>query len=278
MLEEPLLFERGSLDTSGVDLPPVPPVPDRLGGLGRDAVIGLPGFSEPEAVRHYTRLSRQNYAIDLGIFPLGSCTMKHNPRLNEKMARLPGFADIHPLQPQSTVQGALELIDVLADDPAWADWSLEQLDRCGSRGPLIINPLILAELSPRFERAADLEAALAQLPLQRQALPWDAAFLAGQAFKVYRQTQGLKTTPMPDFYIGAHALVGGLQLLQPLHALLPLALDRALQAIADVIEPHDGLAQQSLAASLQGTATHGIELILPLLHAGRGVLFHAAVQ
>ena len=115
MLEEPLLFERGSLDTSGVYLPPVPPVPDRLGGLGRDAVIGLPGFSEPEAVRHYTRLSRQNYAIDLGIFPLGSCTMKHNPRLNEKMARLPGFADIHPLQPQSTVQGALELIDVLAD-------------------------------------------------------------------------------------------------------------------------------------------------------------------
>jgi glycine dehydrogenase subunit 2 len=64
-------------------------------------------------VRHYTRLSRQNYAIDLGIFPLGSCTMKHNPRLNEKMARLPGFADIHPLQPSDTVQGALELIEVL---------------------------------------------------------------------------------------------------------------------------------------------------------------------
>jgi glycine dehydrogenase subunit 2 len=65
-------------------------------------------------VRHYTRLSRQNYAIDLGLFPLGSCTMKHNPRLNEKMARLPGFADIHPLQPQETVQGALELIRELA--------------------------------------------------------------------------------------------------------------------------------------------------------------------
>jgi len=115
MLEEPLLFERGAADGSGVDLAPVPPVPDRLGGLARDAAIGLPGFSEPEAVRHYTRLSRQNYAIDLGIFPLGSCTMKHNPRLNEKMARLPGFADIHPLQPQQTVQGALELIESLAD-------------------------------------------------------------------------------------------------------------------------------------------------------------------
>ncbi|MEA3003158.1 MAG: glycine dehydrogenase subunit 2, partial [Sphingomonadales bacterium] len=77
--------------------------------------IGLPGLSEPQAVRHYTRLSRQNYAIDLGLFPLGSCTMKHNPRLNEKMARLPGFADIHPLQPVDTVQGALEVIARLGE-------------------------------------------------------------------------------------------------------------------------------------------------------------------
>ena len=74
----------------------------------------MPGLTEPEVVRHYTRLSRQNYAIDLGPFPLGSCTMKHNPRLNEKMARLPGFADIHPLQPRETVQGALAVINELA--------------------------------------------------------------------------------------------------------------------------------------------------------------------
>ena len=64
-------------------------------------------------MRHYVRLSRKNYAIDSGLYPLGSCTMKHNPRLNEKMARLPGFADIHPLQPQSTVQGAIALMEVL---------------------------------------------------------------------------------------------------------------------------------------------------------------------
>ena len=114
MLEEPLLFERGAVDRCGVDLDPVPVVQDRLGGLARTAPIDLAGLSEPETVRHYTRLSRQNYAIDLGIFPLGSCTMKHNPRLNETMARLPGFADIHPLQPQPTVQGALEVIDTLA--------------------------------------------------------------------------------------------------------------------------------------------------------------------
>lgn len=105
------------------------------------------------------------------------------------------------------------LIDVLADDPTWADWSIGQLDACSQQAPLIINPLILAEISPRFETARDLEAALAALPLVREALPWDAAFLAGQAFKVYRQSMGAKTSPMPDFYIGAHALVSGLQLL-----------------------------------------------------------------
>ena len=153
MLEEPLIFEIGDNQSTGVDFDhqtPLPPEregstreasgggqvfgdgnnpspsplrgsspPARAGGgylgnLARTAPINLPGLSEPETVRHYTRLSRQNYAIDLGLFPLGSCTMKHNPRLNEKMARLPGFADIHPLQPQETVQGAYQLIDTLA--------------------------------------------------------------------------------------------------------------------------------------------------------------------
>ena len=130
MLEEPLIFEMGRGDRTGVDFdPPLPraggagggPTPnpsrtregDWLASLHRTS-LDLPGLSEPEAVRHYTRLSRQNYAIDLGLFPLGSCTMKHNPRLNEKVARLPGFADVHPLQPRETVQGALEVINQLA--------------------------------------------------------------------------------------------------------------------------------------------------------------------
>ncbi|TIX50734.1 aminomethyl-transferring glycine dehydrogenase subunit GcvPB [Alteraurantiacibacter aquimixticola] len=115
MLEERLIFEIGDGETCGVDLPdPAADATNRLGGLARTSPIGLPGLSEPETVRHYTRLSRQNYAIDCGIFPLGSCTMKHNPRLNEKVARLPGFADLHPLQPETTVQGALAVIDELA--------------------------------------------------------------------------------------------------------------------------------------------------------------------
>lgn len=111
---ELLIFERGGAENCGVDLPEPKGTPSRLGGLERQGEIGLPGLSEPETMRHYVRLSRKNYAIDLGLYPLGSCTMKHNPRLNEKMARLPGFADVHPMQPASTVQGAYEVIGELA--------------------------------------------------------------------------------------------------------------------------------------------------------------------
>ena len=113
-MEEPLIFESGRLDVTGVDIEEPAPFIPRLGGLERHGDIGLPGLTEPETMRHYVRLSQKNYSIDAGLYPLGSCTMKHNPRLNEKMARLPGFADVHPLQPQSTVPGALELIDTLA--------------------------------------------------------------------------------------------------------------------------------------------------------------------
>ena len=136
--------------------------------------------------------------------------MEHTPH---HAVREPDGRYLVSAAPKGTLVDSCILIDVLATDPQWAGWSLDQLDALGNTGPLVINPLILAEISPRFERAADLEAALAGLPLVREALPWDAAFLAGQAFKVYRQVRGMKTSPMPDFYIGAHALVRGLQLL-----------------------------------------------------------------
>ena len=113
-IHEALIFDIGRRDFTGVDLDAPKPFTPRLGGLERRSEIGLPGLSEPEAMRHYVKLSQKNYAIDMGPYPLGSCTMKHNPRLNEKMARLPGFADVHPLQPVSTVQGALALMEELA--------------------------------------------------------------------------------------------------------------------------------------------------------------------
>ncbi|MCE1234833.1 MAG: aminomethyl-transferring glycine dehydrogenase subunit GcvPB [Hyphomicrobiales bacterium] len=115
-VEEALIFEIGRAEVTGVDLPTPKGAKSRLGAHARTTPIALPGLAEPEAVRHYVRLSRKNYSIDAGLYPLGSCTMKHNPRLNEKMARLPGFADVHPLQPTGTVEGALE---VIADVGRW---------------------------------------------------------------------------------------------------------------------------------------------------------------
>jgi glycine dehydrogenase subunit 2 len=112
--EQPLIFEQGAADKTAVDWPAGVLAEDRLGGARRRSPIGLPGLAEPEVVRHYLRLSQKNYSIDSGFYPLGSCTMKHNPRLNEKLARMPGIGDLHPLQPVSTVQGALALIDLCA--------------------------------------------------------------------------------------------------------------------------------------------------------------------
>ena len=113
-LETPLIFEQSVKGRVGVDLAEPKKVKNRLGGLERKGEVGLPDLSEPQVLRHYVRLSRQNYSIDAGFYPLGSCTMKHNPRINEKAARMKGLGDIHPMQPVSTVQGALALIDDLA--------------------------------------------------------------------------------------------------------------------------------------------------------------------
>jgi len=107
--EETLLWEKEHADEPGVDLPKPSGASLRTGQNARED-IGLPQVSEPQVVRHFVRMSTWNYSIDHGFFPLGSCTMKHNPRLNEKVARLPGFANLHPMQPEATTQGALKLM------------------------------------------------------------------------------------------------------------------------------------------------------------------------
>ena len=154
VFEEPLLFEIGRLDVTGVDLDEPEPFSSRLGGLERVGEIGLPGLSEPETMRHYVRLSQKNYGIDTGLVPLGSCTMKHNPRLDEKVARMEGFADVHPLQPQSTVQGAIELMDRLAH---WLKTltgmpGIAMSPGAGAHGELVGLMTIRAALEHRGER------------------------------------------------------------------------------------------------------------------------------
>jgi glycine cleavage system P protein (glycine dehydrogenase) subunit 2 len=147
-IEEALVFETGRADATGVDIDEPAPFAMRLGAFERRAPIGLPGLTEPETLRHYVRLSRKNYSIDGGIYPLGSCTMKHNPRLNEKLARLSGFADIHPLQPVATVQGALELMALTGMS------AIAMSPKAGAHGELCGMMAIKAAIAARGEGAA----------------------------------------------------------------------------------------------------------------------------
>ena len=105
------------------------------------------------------------------------------------------------------------LIDVLTDDPKWCDWSADQIERLGDDSVLAVNPIIYAEVSVGFERIEELEDALPSTFFARLPLPWEAAFLAGKCFLEYRRSGGLRRSPLPDFYIGAHAAISGLRLL-----------------------------------------------------------------
>jgi hypothetical protein len=105
------------------------------------------------------------------------------------------------------------ILDVVTDDAEWLDWSASALARQANEGPLVVNPVVYAEVAARFERIEDLEAALPEDYYQRQALPWEAAFLAGRSFVRYRRRGGQRRSSLPDFYIGAHATVAGLTLL-----------------------------------------------------------------
>jgi glycine dehydrogenase subunit 2 len=115
---EPLIFERSVAGKVGMDLPrlDVPAAQDtRPAHLKRGGFDALPSVTEVDVIRHFTRLSKWNYGVDDGLYPLGSCTMKHNPRINEKVACLPGFADTHPMAPAAQVQGNLALLYTLQD-------------------------------------------------------------------------------------------------------------------------------------------------------------------
>lgn len=105
------------------------------------------------------------------------------------------------------------MLDILTEDPAWADWSTDALAEAAETGPLYINPVIYSEVSIRFTTVEALEDALPAQDYRREPIPWAAAFLAGKAFLRYRQNKGTRSTTVPDFFIGAHAAVAELTLL-----------------------------------------------------------------
>jgi glycine dehydrogenase subunit 2 len=160
VFDEPLLFERSRAGRPGTpvaepDVPRVDPLEALGAELVRDGLDGFPELSEPEVVRHYTRLSQWNFSIDSGFYPLGSCTMKYNPKLNEAAAALPGFAELHPLTPAAAAQGMLALWHEL--ERALAE--ISGLDRvtlqpsAGAQGELVGMMMIRAYHRARGESA-----------------------------------------------------------------------------------------------------------------------------
>jgi len=113
----------------------------------------------------------------------------------------------------STLVDANVLLDILTADPDWMAWSSVALAQAADSTALVINPIVFGEVSVRFSRIEDLDEALAVEDFERHPLPWSAAFLAGKCFVEYRRRGGTKRSPLPDFYIGAHAAVAGFRLL-----------------------------------------------------------------
>ena len=105
------------------------------------------------------------------------------------------------------------LLDLMTSDANWGEWSRTALGVAGGRSRLVINPIVYAEVSVRFTRLEDLDAALPNAVFVREPLPYEAAFLAGKAFLIYRERGGVRRSPLPDFFIGAHAAVAGYSLL-----------------------------------------------------------------
>jgi predicted nucleic acid-binding protein len=114
---------------------------------------------------------------------------------------------------ETTLVDTNVLLDVLTDDPKWAEWSSRALQTAADRGAICINQIVYAEVSTGFNRIEELEDALPAGFFRRESIPWRAGFLAGKAHLQYRRAGGKRLTPLPDFYIGAHAAVCGHQLL-----------------------------------------------------------------
>ena len=174
MNEQPLLFELGKPGRKAIDLPACDvPLADNLmpAKYLRTSKAALPEVSQLELMRHYTQLSNRNFGVDTGFYPLGSCTMKYNPKVNEDVARYPGLALLHPLQSEDTVQGAMEVLfkmeESLAEIADMAGVTLQPV--AGAHGELTGLKLIRAYHLRRLSYRIQL---MARTLLLRQCAAW----------------------------------------------------------------------------------------------------------
>jgi predicted nucleic acid-binding protein len=121
--------------------------------------------------------------------------------------------DLSLVCPRATLVDACVILDLTTNDPKWADWSEEAIAQAADEGPLVINPIVYAEVSVDFTSIEELDEVLDDADLRRESLPFHAGFLAGKAYLTYRRRGGARRSPLADFYIGAHAAVAGHRLL-----------------------------------------------------------------
>jgi glycine dehydrogenase subunit 2 len=220
---ESLIFERSQTGRKGYRLPPLDvdetPLDEIVPAALRrdDDLAGVPEVSEVDVVRHFTRISTWNYSIDLGMYPLGSCTMKYNSRLNEKVARIPGFASLHPLAPEEDAQGALQLIyelqESLAEITGLAGISLQPA--AGAHGEMTGVMIIRAFIDARDGAGASAKRRTMLIPDSAHGTNPASANLSGFNVKTIRSTSEGFTDLEHLRELCAHGDVAGLMLTNP---------------------------------------------------------------
>jgi glycine dehydrogenase subunit 2 len=220
---EALIFERSQPGRKGYRLPPLDvdetPLDEIVPAALRrdDDLEGVPEVSEVDVVRHFTRISTWNYSIDLGMYPLGSCTMKYNSRLNEKVARIGGFANLHPLAPEEDAQGALQLIyelqEALSEITGLAGVSLQPA--AGAHGEMTGIMIIRAFIDARDGEGASANRRVMLIPDSAHGTNPASANLAGFTVKTIRSTAEGFTDLEHLRELCAHGDVAGLMLTNP---------------------------------------------------------------
>ena len=243
---EQLIFERSQTGRAGFSLPPLDVDETSIDEMiprdfqRDDDLAGMPEVTEVDVVRHFTRISTWNYSIDLGLYPLGSCTMKYNSRLNEKVARIGNFANLHPLASESESQGALQVIyelqQHLAEITGLPGISLQPA--AGAHGEMTGIMIIRAFIDARDGKEASSKRRTMLIPDSAHGTNPASAHLSGFTVKTIRSTaEGL--TDLEDLReLCAHGDVAGLMLTNPNTLGL---FERNIQEICRIVHDAGGL-------------------------------------